>query len=257
MIFALVCFGIDRQEETMNILNDLRNLEYNVYLITNIDLHLEHFQFNNVIEKRVEGEWNDFERYKIIKTVFDETDEEYVYYIDCDSRFIDFRKEKFNSNKFESLLNSINFDILFPFLLNSTKFELVKPDENENKEIRNFKFGYDSVINYFKTINDNYDIDIEKGTPIETALIFKRSEKIIDYLNEMINFSKILIYEDTLNNRKQKACASGFAMGLLARPFNVCMVESPITYHFFKGNFKKEIYPYNKRIDINEKIFLE
>ena len=47
--FTTVCIGEERRSETMNLLNDLRNLNFKTYILTNIDFDLEKYQFENVI----------------------------------------------------------------------------------------------------------------------------------------------------------------------------------------------------------------
>lgn len=256
MIFATVCIGEDRRSDTMHLLNDLRNLDCNVFVLTNINLHLDHFQFSNVIEKKIETSfWTDFQRFEIIKIAFEETKSDYVYYLDCDSRFIDFRIEKFNIQKFEKKISEIDFDVLCPLFLSQAKNQLEKPIEDEDKNKRGFTFGYEEVINFFKKNNNSYELDLNNQAPLETVLIFKRSENMQLYLSKLIDFSKILILEEIKNNRKQIAPACGFAMTMLKNVFNIKIVESPAVYHFFKGNFLKEVFPFNFKININEKLF--
>lgn len=258
MVYALVCFGEDRRIETMNLLNDLRNLNQKVFVLTNIDLHLNHFQFYNVVEVKTNTrDWTCFERFKIIKYAFDNSDDEFVYYLDSDSRFFDFREEKFDSNRFELLLKTIDFDIMCPSFLFAIKHQLEKPDLNENKNIRNFKFGYDNILNYLKLKSDKYYEIIENPTPLETVLIFRRSVKLYDYMNELIIFSNMLIIQDINNGRIHKACASGFAMAYFSYVYNIKIIENKISHHFFKGNFIKEVFPYNQKIDIKDNIFLK
>ena len=95
--FVTVCIGENRRMETMHLLNDIRNLNLPIYLLTNLDFELERFQFDNVITITNDVDhWTDYERFKVIlKSLNDGYD--YVYYLDCDSRFIDFRKEKYNA----------------------------------------------------------------------------------------------------------------------------------------------------------------
>jgi predicted O-methyltransferase YrrM len=257
MVFATVCIGEDRRSELMHLLNDIRNLECKIFVLTNIDLHLDHFQFFNVIEKKINTiQWNDFQRFEIIKFALSQIEEdEYVYYLDSDSRFIDCRIEKFDLLKFKKRLSAENFDIMCPLFLAQVKEQLVKPDENENKNIRGFTFGYEAVIEYFKKINNNYDSDVFNKAPLETLLIFKRSEKMIKYINELINFSRILIDEELKNARSIPAPACGFAMAMLKNIFEINIIESPLVYHFFKGNFLREVFPFNFKINTKERIF--
>lgn len=256
MIFATVCVGENRRADLMHLLNDIRNLNCKIFVLTNINLNLEHFQFYNVIEKKINVNfWTDFQRFEIIKQAFEESEEDYVYYLDCDSRFVDFRLEKFDSVKFEKLLDGLDFDLMCPMFLSPAKEQIVKPKDDENKNIRNFTFGYEEIIRYFKKINKNYDLDVLNRTPLETLLIFKRSEKMISYIEELINFSKVLIEEDLKNNRKHLGAACGFAMAMFQNVFEIKLIESFLVYHFFKGNFLREVFPFNFKVDINQKVF--
>lgn len=257
MVFATVCIGQDRRAELMHLLNDIRNLDCKIFVLTNMDLNLNHFQFFNVIEKKINtNQWNDFQRFEIIEFALSQIEEgEYVYYLDSDSRFIDCRTEKFDLLKFKKRLSAENFDIMCPLFLAQVKDQLAKPDENEDKNIRGFKFGYEPVIEYFKKINNNYDADLFNKAPLETLLIFKRTEKMIQYLNELINFSHILIDQEFKNQRRLPAPACGFAMAMLKNVFEINIIESALVYHFFKGNFLKEVFPFNFKMDANEKVF--
>jgi len=101
MIFVTVCIGEERRIDTMHLLNDLRNLDYKVYLLTNINFDLEKFQFYNVVILKSESDsWSDFDRFKVIKHALLNENDDYIYYLDCDSRFFNFRNEKFDKNKF-------------------------------------------------------------------------------------------------------------------------------------------------------------
>jgi hypothetical protein len=255
MIFVTVCIGEERRSDLMHLLNDLRNLDYNCFILTNLDLELDRFQFENAIVKKTNRKnWTDYQRFEIIKSSLEETNEKYIYWLDCDSRFVNFRNEKFDKEKFEATLDKFDFDMMCPFFLESVKNQLGEPEENENKSIRNFKFGYDSVNCYFKNINPNYEKDLELSSPLETCILFKRSEKLINYMDELINFSMILEKEDIKNKREHLACSCGFAMRMLQGTFDIKIIDSPVVHHFFKGNFLKEVFPFNFKIDKNMRI---
>ena len=131
MIFVTICIGEERRNDTMHLLNDLRNLDYKVYLLTNIEFDIQKFQFYNVkIVKLDVDSWNDFQRFQIIKTAFLNETDEYVYYLDSDSRFFNFRNEKFDKEKFENLLSTIDFDIMCPWFLDPIKTQLIPPNIN-------------------------------------------------------------------------------------------------------------------------------
>lgn len=255
MIFAIISMGEDRRYETMHLLNDLRNLNHTVYLLSNIDFHLDHFQFNNVkLFKTSKNDWDDFERFHIIKRAIVDT-EDYVYYLDSDSRFFDLRNEKYSKLNFIDKLNSLDFDIMCSWWLDPIEKQLEKPDPEENKNIRNFKFGHDNIINYIKNKTSNYYDDIIKNpTPLESLLIFRKNNKILYFIDEMISIQNILIEEDTRINRIHKAAACGFAMGCMSNKYDIKIISNPLVYHYFKANFTKEVFPFNFNIDINEKI---
>jgi hypothetical protein len=256
MVFATVCIGEDRRSDTMHLLHDLRNLDYKVFLYTNIDFDFERFQFSNVhVIKTEEKVWNDFQRFIPIKTAFELTNDEFVYYLDCDSRFFNFRDEKFDKNKFEQLLVSKNFDIMSPHELDPVITQLNPPNPNEDKNIRQYHFGFESVIQYLKSKNLNYDNDVLRGSPLETVLLFRKSDKMILFLEELLNFSKLLIHEEEKIGRKHVAPGCGFAMRLLSGVYGLNIVINGIVCHFFKGNFLREVFPFNFKIWKEEKIF--
>jgi len=256
MIFVTVCVGEERRSDTMHLLNDLRNLDYKVYLLTNINFDLEKFQFYNVVIVKSDSDsWSDFDRFKVIKHALLSEIDDYIYYLDCDSRFFNFRNEKFNKDKFEFLLSTLDFDIMCPWTLEPIKNQLLPPDKNENKNVRNFKFGFDSLIEYFKQKNKNYYDDIEKGSYLETLLIFRRSDKLILYIDEMLNIFNRLVDEEKKINRVNFGCACGFAMTLMSSVYDINVIQNKIVYHFFKGNFLNEVFLWNSKIDKYEKIF--
>jgi len=256
MIFVTICIGEERRNDTMHLLNDLRNLDYKVYLLTNIEFDIQKFQFYNVkIVKLDINSWNDFQRFQIIKTAFLNETDEYVYYLDSDSRFFNFRNEKFDKEKFENLLSTIDFDIMCPWFLDPIKTQLIPPNINDNINYRNFKFGFNSLIEYFKTKNKNYYEDIEKYSPLETLLIFKRSDRMMSFLDEMLIIVDKLIVEEKKIGRIYLASGCGFAMRMMCSVYNINIITNKIVYHFFKGNFLKEVFLFDSIIDRNETIF--
>jgi len=255
MIFSSVCIGEDRVTETLHLLNDLRNIDSSIYLLTDQDINYDFYQFSNVIPIKTTHAWTDFERFISIKKAFLETDAKYVYYVDSDSRFFNCYKEKFNKEKFINLLDTIDFDILCSWTLDPVRLQLEAPNLNEDKGIRNYKFGFDPLIQFFKQKDPNCDSLLDAGTPLETVLIFKRSEKMIEYLNDLLEVRRILLQEEEKIDRKIKAPCCGFAMRMLQNAHNIKIVRNSIVCHFFKGNFLREVFPFNFNIDYNERIY--
>lgn len=257
MIFATTCFGEERKNDTLHFLNDIRNLDYLVFVITNIDLHLEYYQFNNVKVIKVDiPYYHDFFRYQLILEIFKETNEEYVYYLDSDSRFFNFRDEKFNKENFNSLIQNKEFDILTAWLTDSVSVFFDPPSYNENKKIRQFNYGYTSFIEYMSVNFPSYREHLNLHNSWEGHLIFKKNEKTIRFLEEIIKIGEILILEDIKNNREQIACTSSSLISLLSKILNINLRMDSITHHFFKANFLKEVFPYNYKINIHEKVFI-
>jgi len=257
MIFASVCIGSDRVTETLHLLNDIRNIDSKLFLLTDQNIDFNFYQFNNVVPIKTDNPWTDFERFFAIKKAFEDTDSKYVYYVDSDSRFFNGRVEKYNEEKFLKLLDTIDFDIMSGWTLDPTKLQLEPPNLNENKDIRNFKFGFDELLNYFKAKDSNFDNLKELGTPLETVLIFKRSEKMLRYIDDLLYVRALLIKEETKIERKIKASACGFAMRMLQGAHNINIVQNKLVYHYFKGNFLREVFPFNFRIECHEKIYNE
>jgi len=255
MIFAIISMGEERRDETLHLLNDLRNLNHTVYLMSNTNINLEHFQFHNVkFFHTNKQDWDDFERFHIIKLAMQDTDSGYVYYLDSDSRFFDMRKHKYNSQKFIDKLNTIDFDIMSSWFNDPIYKQLEKPDHNENKNIRNFKFGHDKLIEYFKNKITNYDLAIKNSSPMEGVLVFRKSQKMLNFIDEMLYVQQLLIEEDTKISRIHKAAASGFAMGLMSELYDIKIISNPLVYHFFKANFLKEVFPFNFQVNLDDKI---
>jgi len=256
MIFATTCFGEDRREDTLHFLNDIRNLDYSVYVITNIELHLNHFQFDNVIIIKVdENYYQDFFRYKLMLEIFETTDEEIIYYLDSDSRFFNFRHEKFDKENFDKLIESKDFDILTAWLTDSVSLFFEKPEDNENKFIRQFKYGYESLHQYMSNKYPDYINHLNLHNSWEGHLILRKSDNLIEFLKELIIIGDILVVEDIKNDRTQIACCSSALISLMSKLMNLKLIQDPITHHFFKANFLKEVFPFNFKINKYEKVF--
>jgi hypothetical protein len=257
MVFATTCFGEERKNDTLHFLNDIRNLDYIVFVITNIELHLEYYQFYNVkVIKVGTPYYHDFFRYRLILEIFKETNEEYVYYLDSDSRFFNFRDEKFNKENFNLLIKNKEFDILTAWLTDSVSSFFDTPLSNENKKIRQFSYGYSSFIEYMSVNFPSYTEHLNLHNSWEGHLIFKKNKKTIKFLEEIIKIGELLISEDIKNNREQIACTSSSLISLLSKILNIDLKMDSITHYFFKANFLKEVFPYNYKINIHEKIFI-
>ena len=90
----------------------------------------------------------------------------------------------------------------------------------------------------------------------EGHLILRRSDKVILFLKEMIKIGDLLIDEDIKNQRKQIACCSSALISVMSKLLNLNLIQDSITYHFFKANFLKEVFPYNFKLNKDEKIFV-
>lgn len=256
MIFATVCIGEDRRSDLYHLLNDLRNLSFKVYVLTNINIDTINFQFENIVIIKTDlNFYHDFYRYQLVKTIFENENTDYVYYLDCDARFIDFRNEKFNNEKFIKLIESKKFDILNAWMCDNVKLFFEKPDVNENKNIRQFKYGYEILKTWFEENYPNYNNLMHLNNTWEGHLIFKKSEKLNIFLTKIIDIGNLLIDADIANNRKEIACTSSALITLLSNLVGLDLKTDKITHHFFKCNFLREIFPFNFKIDKNEKIF--
>jgi len=256
MIFATTCFGGDRISDTLHFLNDLRNVDSEVFLITNQNLELEKLQFRNVhVLQENCPYYQDYFRYKLLLHIFENTEHDLVYYLDCDTRLINFRKEKFDLNRFEKLIREKDFDILTAWLDSQPVSDFFsKPSEGENKTIRQWKYGYDTVIDYFEKNFPEYQQYFGLPTCWEGHLILKKSEMIILFLKKMIEIGDIMIQEDLKNNRSQIACTSSAMITFISNRLGLKLIKDPITHHFFKANFLKEVFPFNWNIDENERV---
>ena len=252
--FTTVCIGEERRSETMHLLNDLRNLNFKTYLLTNIHFDLEKYQLENVILIKNDVDYfTDFERFKVIKKALQDSND-FVYYLDCDSRFFNFRDEKFDGQRFEKLLQNTSFDIMCSWIGDPIRNQLDKPNESENRSIRNFQFGHEKVIEYLNSKIPNLDNLLGMGSPLEGVLIFKNHPKLIDFCDELLEYYEILKQEDLKFGRNHIALGGGLALSLFSQSKGINLNMNPISHHFFKPNFEKELFPFNFKINKNEKI---
>ena len=103
--------------------------------------------------------------------------------------------------------------------------------------------------------DQNYMEIINQRQPLETVLIFRKSDKMTKFLNDMLEVMNLLIMEDKKIGRKHLACACGFAMTYISHVYKIEIISNKLVHHFFKGNFTKEVFLFNRPIQINEKIF--
>ena len=238
----------------MHLLNDLRNLDFKTYLLTNIDFDLEKYQFENVVLIKNDVDFfTDFERFKVIKRALEDSSE-FVYYLDCDSRLLDFREEKFNKQKLERLLQNTNFDIMCSWIGDPIRSQLDKPSEMENKEIKNFQFGHEKVINFLNTKISNFKNYLDMGSPLEGILIFRNDPKIIEFCDDILEYYEVLKEEDLKFGRNHVALGGGLALRLFSENKGINLDMNSMSHHFFKPNFDKELFPFNFRINKDEKI---
>jgi len=252
--FTTVCIGEERRSETMNLLNDLRNLNFKTYILTNINFDLEKYQFENVILIKNDVDYfTDFERFKVIKKALEDPND-FVYYLDCDSRFFDFREEKFDKDKFEKLLQNTNFDLMCSWIGDPIRNQLNEPNKSENRNIRNFQFGHKKVIQYLDNKIPNWKNLLYMGSPLEGVLIFKNHPKLIEFCNDILEYYEVLKQEDLKFGRNHIALGAGLAIRLFSESKKINLSMNPISHHFFKPNFDKELFPFNYKINKNEKI---
>lgn len=252
--FTTVCIGEERRSETMHLLNDLRNLNFKTYLLTNIHFDLEKYQLENVVLIKNDVEYfTDFERFKVIKKALEDSND-FVYYLDCDSRFFDFREEKFDKKLFEKLLQNIDFDIMCSWIGDPIRNQLDKPNEFENKNIRNFQFGHEKIIDYLNNKIPNMDNFLDMGSPLEGVLIFKNHQKLIEFCDDILDYYEVLKQEDLKFGRNYIALGGGLAIRLFSQKKQLNLNMNPLSHHFFKPNFEKELFPFNIKINKNEKI---
>ena len=258
LVFCTVCIGESRLGDLLHLLNDMKNLNETIYVLTDINLNFfEKYEFYNVkfIQSK-NSDWDCFAKFELIQHILNNTNSTYIYYLDCDSRLINCYNIKYNHNLFVNLLNNISFDIMTSWTLDSISQQLQEPDIHENKNIRNFKFGHPNLITYLKSKLINYNETIKLSGILEGILIFNNKDnQLYPYISEMLNIRNIIRTEDDKIQRTHKACASGFAFPLVSAMFNRHLEKNNIVYHFFKPNFTKEVFPFNWKIDVNANIF--
>lgn len=258
MVFATVAIGEDRKSTLLHLLNDMRNIDETIYVYTNINLDLKFYHFDNVVLVKTDKDWSTFRELELINYIFKNTDEELVYKLDLDSRFFDFREEKYNKQKFNKLISSINFDVLYSWSLGNevnVKWHLRTPEENENKDVRNYTYGHPEVINHLKNRLSNYNELLENESILESVMIFKKSDKIINFLEEVIFVGELIERCDKNINRKHWAHSSGFVLSLFANKYNINFVKSELTYHYFKPNFLTEVFLWGWNMSKQIKIY--
>jgi len=258
MVYATVAIGSDRKSTLLHLLNDIRNIDEKIYVLTDIDLDLKFYHFDNVELVKTTKDWSTFRELELIKYIFTNTNEEIVYKIDLDSRLFNFRIEKYDKFKFSNLIKSINFDMLYSWSLGNVvnaEWHLRPPENNENKEIRNYTYGHDKVVSHLKTKLFNYDELLKKESILESVLIFKKSDRVLNFLDDLIYVGNLIEMCDKEIGRKHWAHSSGFLIGMLSDYHNINMVKSEITYHYFKPNFLTEVFLWGWNMDKNKKIY--
>jgi len=232
--FVTHCFGEKYLPQAFHLLNDFRNLNVNVVFLTNMDVDLERWQYSNVKLVKTNNEWTDFERYKAIKYAMETTNDEFIYWVESDSRLFNAGIYKFDEAKLTETLKKKKFDIITSCFLSETiEWHLKTPEPYApNKRERCYSFGYDSVINYLKQKHGNYDLILNKKSALEPVLIFRKSEKILHFLNEMIEFGELVAQEDAKNGRDQKATSSSFAITFFSDMLGLELVQDSISYHY-------------------------
>jgi hypothetical protein len=254
--FITTCFGEECRTPTMHLLQDLRNLNYKVYLHTNLLFNLDHLQFYNVeIISSDRPDWTCFEKFKGINYALKNSEKNYIYYLDCDSRFFDTRNVKYCTEKFSNVLDTKDFDIMLSWFLSPINRQLIEPDVDENKDIRNFKYGYPEFIYFLKNKIPDYEKNILLDSPLEGAMIFRKNTKTLEFTENMIEIQKILEDIEEKHNRKLKAQSSGFCMPLVAAINSLKLIKDPTVYHFFKPNFLREVFPFNWSINKEENLY--
>jgi hypothetical protein len=258
MVFATVAIGEERRPTLLHLLNDMRNIGEKIYVLTNLEIDLDFYFFDNVVLVKTTKDWSTFRELELIRDIFLTTNETVVYKLDLDSRLFDFRIEKYNKQKFSDLIDSINFDVLYSWSLGSAvnaRWHLRPPEEGENKEVRNYTYGHLEVIEHLKNKLTNYDELLEKESILESVLIFKKSNSIISFLNEVIEVGELIEKNDKKIGRKHWAHSSGFVMGMFIDLFKLNFVKSELTYHYFKPNFLTEVFLWRWNMGKDIKIY--
>ncbi len=260
IVFAITAKGEKVRNDLLHLLNDLRNLDLPVIVLTDLSIDLDYLRYDNVQLVECKEKWSDFDKHVIVKYAFNNTDAEYVYSLDADSRFINYRPEKFNKQSFLTLLDSISFDILCSWDLGekvNAEWHLQPFDPKEYRESgkRYFNYGFDSVIEFLRDDLPNYEKSIKESNPhlpLENAMIFRRSLKLFEYLDNLLKLNKIIVKEHELCGR-DTGPVTGFAMALYVDKYDINIHISPIACQFFSPNFVNEmplwnLYPKNYTI---------
>tara|TARA_R110002167_G_scaffold56637_1_gene160751 strand:- start:1604 stop:2404 length:801 start_codon:yes stop_codon:yes gene_type:complete len=260
IVFTITAKGEKIRGDLLHLLNDLRNLDLPVFVLTDLSIDLDYLRYDNVQLVECKKKWSDFDKLTISKHAFNNTDAEYVYSLDADSRFVNYRPEKFNKQSFLTLLDSISFDVLCSWDLGektNAEWHLrpVNPNEHRETGMRYYNYGFDSVIKFLRNDLPNYNKSIKESNPhlpLENAMIFKRSLKIFKYIDNLLKLNEIIVKEHNLCGRDTGPVA-GFALSLYKDKYNMNIHISPIACQFFSPNFVNEMplwnsYPKNFNI---------
>lgn len=257
MIFATIALGEKTRSDLMHLLNDIRNIKQKIYVYTDLNIDNNRFKFDNAIFIKCDRRWTDFRRFELLNYIFENTNETTIYYLDCDSRFFNFRDEQYDHEKFENLINSLNFDIMSSWGLGhvvNVRWHLRKPEVGENKLVRNCTYGHDEVINYLKSKLTNYEELLDKEIHLESVLLIKKSDRIIDYFKELITIGDLIEKCDENIGRQCVAHGCGFCMSLFSEKYNIKIVKNFIVANFFKPNFLNEIFLWGNNMEKTFKI---
>lgn len=262
MVFAIVSLGIHTKPDLLNLLNDLRNINEHAFVLINYDLDLNFYHFTNVtLIKTEDKNWTCFKRYFLLEYIFTHTDHQLLYVLDCDSRYVDFRDSKYNRENYINLMNKIDFDLMYtwdlkgPNGVNSVGSHLQPPSIGENKDVRQFQFGHKEVLDYLNNKIPNLLEYFDLGTPLESALMVKRSDNVISFLNSLIEFGNVVEQADKSFGRIHCACSSSYAISLFGNFHNIKLNKNFIPGHYFKPNFTKEMYLWGMNMNPNFKIY--
>ena len=260
IVFTITAKGEKIRGDLLHLLNDLRNLDLPVFVLTDLSIDLDYLRYDNVQLVECKKKWSCFDKLTIAKHAFNNTDVDYVYSLDADSRFVNYRTEKFNKQSFLTLLDSISFDVLCSWDLGektNAEWHLKSVDPNELREPgrRYYNYGFDSVIEFLRDDLPNYNKSIKESNPhlpLENVMIFKRSLKLFDYMDNLLKLNKIIVKEHSLCGR-DTGPVSGFAMALYVDKYDINIHISPIACQFFSPNFVNEMplwnsYPKNFNI---------
>jgi predicted RNase H-like HicB family nuclease len=151
----------------------------------------------------------------------------------------------------------VNFDrdiytekIITKLFINSTE-DIVTFGESPEDANNNCN----SIIEHLKNKLTNYDELLEKESILESVLIFKKSNSIISFLNEVIEVGELIEKNDKKIGRKHWAHSSGFVMGMFIDLFKLNFVKSELTYHYFKPNFLTEVFLWRWNMGKDIKIY--